>query len=153
MLPVWWWSILKPDLPLKKTNFPFSLSKAALTWVGSPLQKWPNGHGISIQNMVVAYPPEPFVLKEKRDLFNSLLNKPSCQKSNKVVWVYLEHKHFSSEGGDGVEVSVADVGAKARLVWWIRGIGVVVRRIGRNMGGLRAWSRPYVNKDIWKLLS
>lgn len=33
------------DLPLKKTNFPSSLSKAALMWVGNPLQKWPIGMG------------------------------------------------------------------------------------------------------------
>lgn len=36
---------------------------------------------------------------------------------DKVVRVYLEHKHFFSEHGDGVKVSVTDVGAVARLVW------------------------------------
>lgn len=44
-----------------------------------------------------------------------------------VLWRrYLKHKHLPSKDGDGVKVSVADVGSEARLVRRVGGLRVVV---------------------------
>ena len=107
----------KAKYTFEENKFPIFPFKSRIDVSGQSPPKVSNWHGISVQNMVVAYPPEPFVLKEKKRFINSLLDKLTYQQSSKVKWVYLEHKHFSSEDGDGVEVSITDVGAKARLVW------------------------------------
>lgn len=140
-------NILNSDIPLKNANFPSSLSKAEVMWLGNPLQKWPIGMG---------YPSITWLLRtlqnhlswKRKNIYQQPARhvKRSYQKSNKVWWVYLEHKHFSSENGDGVKVSITDVGAKVRLVWWICGLGAVVRRTGCYRRGLRAWSRTYMEK-------
>lgn len=145
-------SVPKTRLTFKESKFPIFPFKSSIDMSGQSSPKVTNRHGISIQNMVVTYPPEPFILKETR-FINSLLGKLSHQQSNKGIVVYLKHKHFSSEDADGVEVPITDVGTKARHVWGICGIGAMVWRTGCYRRGLRAWSRSCVNKDMWKWFS
>lgn len=55
-------------LTFKEYKFPIFPFKSGIDMSGQSSPKVTNRHGIAIQNMVVTYPPEPFILKEKRDL-------------------------------------------------------------------------------------
>lgn len=56
-------------LTFKENKFSTFTLKSGGDMSGQSPPKVTNGHGISIQNMVVAYPPEPFVLKERKEIY------------------------------------------------------------------------------------
>ncbi len=61
----------KVRLTFKESKFPVFPFKSGIDMSGQSPPKVTDRHGISIQNMVVTYPPEPFILKEKRDLITA----------------------------------------------------------------------------------
>lgn len=58
----------------KECKLPIFPFKSGSDVTGQSPPKVTNRHGISIHNMVVTYPPEPFILKEKKIFTNSLLD-------------------------------------------------------------------------------
>lgn len=55
----------KPRITFKEDKLPIVPFKSGIYMSRQTPPKVTNRHGISIQNMAVTYPPEPFLLKEK----------------------------------------------------------------------------------------
>lgn len=128
-------------LTFEKSKLPIIPFKGGVNMSRQAPPEVTNRHWVSVQDMIVANPPEPFFLKTKA----AFLTTAAFQKRNSAWtrWRYLKHKHLPSEDGDGVKVSVADVGSEAGLVRRVGGLRVVVRWSRCDRRRLRSMSRAY----------